>query len=144
MSVETGEVREPEEILDAVFPTSDETEVMHPGEEPLPLPASTVAAQFSPNPAFGFCAVGLELPAMIGFRQSWHKMDAIGAPKGIHPSYRTAGEDTNTPNHSSGFEGFGGGSGGGGTLQATSKYWSSRYRWCSPSQLRRVTARGCR
>jgi hypothetical protein len=46
--VKTGKVDEAEEVLDAVFPASDEAaEVVHPREEPLHLPALSVAAQLA-------------------------------------------------------------------------------------------------
>ena len=47
--VKTGKVDEAEEVLDVVLPASDEAaEVMHPDEEPLHLPALSVAAQLAP------------------------------------------------------------------------------------------------
>ena len=46
--VDAGEVDEAEEVFDVVFPSSDEAaEGVHPGKEPLHLPSSSVAAQFS-------------------------------------------------------------------------------------------------
>ena len=47
--VKTGKVDEAEEVLDVIFPACDEaTEVVHPREEPLDLPALSVAAQLAP------------------------------------------------------------------------------------------------
>jgi hypothetical protein len=44
--VETSEVDEAEEVLDVVFPSGNEAaEVVHPGEEPLHLPAFSIAAE---------------------------------------------------------------------------------------------------
>jgi hypothetical protein len=46
--LKAGKVDEAEEVLDVVFPSSDEpAEVVHPREEPLDFPASAVAAQFA-------------------------------------------------------------------------------------------------
>src|SRR5579872_7174136 len=46
--VKAGKVDEAEEVLDVVFPASDETaEVVHPSEEPLHLPALSVAAELA-------------------------------------------------------------------------------------------------
>ena len=46
--VQTCEVDEAEEVLDVVFPSSDESaEVVHPREEPLHSPSFAVAAQFT-------------------------------------------------------------------------------------------------
>jgi hypothetical protein len=46
--VDTSELDESEEVFDVVLPTGDETaEVVHPGEEPLDLPAFLVAAQLA-------------------------------------------------------------------------------------------------
>jgi hypothetical protein len=42
---ETSEVDEAEEVFDVVFPSCDQTAVVvHPGKEPLDLPASAVSA----------------------------------------------------------------------------------------------------
>jgi hypothetical protein len=46
--VEAGKVDEAEEVLDVVFPSSDEAaEVVHPGEEPLHFPAFSITAQLA-------------------------------------------------------------------------------------------------
>ena len=46
--VKAGKVDEAEEVLDVVFPSSDEAaEVVHPGKEPLHFPAFSIAAQFA-------------------------------------------------------------------------------------------------
>jgi len=46
--VQAGKVDEAEEVLDVVFPASEETaEVAHPREKPLHLPALSVAAQLA-------------------------------------------------------------------------------------------------
>ncbi len=46
--VQAGEVDEAEEVFDVVFPSSHESaKVVHPREEPLYLPASPIAAQFT-------------------------------------------------------------------------------------------------
>ena len=46
--LQAGEVDEAEEVLDVVFPAGNEAaEVVHPGEEPLHLPSSLVAAQWA-------------------------------------------------------------------------------------------------
>ena len=47
--MDAGEVDEPEEVFDVVFPPRDEpAEVVHPGEEPFDLPALLVAAKLAP------------------------------------------------------------------------------------------------
>ena len=47
--VKAGEVDKAEEVLDVVFPSGDESEeAVHPGEEPLHLPAFSVSAQPTP------------------------------------------------------------------------------------------------
>ena len=46
--VKAGKVDEAEEVLDVVFPSSDESaEVVHPCEESLHFPASAVAAKLT-------------------------------------------------------------------------------------------------
>ena len=52
------EVQHPQEVVDVVFPAGDETaEVMEPGEEPLDLPSTFVAAQRSAVLRSGLFAV---------------------------------------------------------------------------------------
>jgi len=59
-----SEVNEAEEVFDVIFPSSDEAaEVVHPGEEPLHLPSSAIAAQLSSVLGFAFA------PAPIGCNQ---------------------------------------------------------------------------
>jgi len=65
--VEAGEVEEAEEVLDVVFPSSNESaEVVQPGEEPLHLPASLVAPQLATVLRFA-------APAAVGRNQ----LDAV-------------------------------------------------------------------
>src|ERR1700735_1745806 len=46
--VKAGKVDEAEEVLDVVFPSSDESaEVVHPGKQRLHFPAFSIAAQFA-------------------------------------------------------------------------------------------------
>ena len=46
--MKAGKVDEAEEVLDVVFPSSDESaEVVHPGKQPLHFPAFSIAAQFA-------------------------------------------------------------------------------------------------
>src|ERR1035438_5724603 len=46
--VKAGKVDEAEEVLDVIFPSSDEAaEVVHPGKEPLHFPAFSIAAQLA-------------------------------------------------------------------------------------------------
>ena len=46
--VKAGQADEAEEILDVVFPSSDETaEVVHPGREAFHFPAFSIAAEFA-------------------------------------------------------------------------------------------------
>ena len=54
--MDAGEVDEPEEVFDVVFPPGDESsEVVHPGKEPLDLPSFLVAAELAP--VLGLAAV---------------------------------------------------------------------------------------
>jgi hypothetical protein len=54
--VKAGQVNESEEVLDAIFASSEEAaEVMHPGNEPLHFPAFSIAAQFAVHPEFCVC-----------------------------------------------------------------------------------------
>ena len=53
--VEAGKLDEAEEVLDVIFPSSDEAaEVVHPCEEPLNFPASAIAAQLATVLGFAF------------------------------------------------------------------------------------------
>src|ERR1700691_671853 len=46
--VKAGQMDEADEVLDVIFPASDEAaEVVHPGKEPLHFPAFSIAAQFA-------------------------------------------------------------------------------------------------
>jgi hypothetical protein len=46
--VETGQIDEADEVLDVVFPSGDKAaKVVHPGEEPLCLPASAIASELA-------------------------------------------------------------------------------------------------
>ena len=59
--MKAGKVDEAEEVLDVVFPSGDEAaEAVHPGEEPLHLPSSSVAAELTSilRPAFAATPVG--------------------------------------------------------------------------------------
>jgi len=53
--VQAGKSNEAEEILDVIFPSSDETtEGMHPGKKSFYLPSSSISAQWSPILGFSF------------------------------------------------------------------------------------------
>src|ERR1035438_95982 len=46
--VKAGKVDKAEEVLDVIFPSSDEAaEVVHPGKEPLHFPAFSIAAELA-------------------------------------------------------------------------------------------------
>lgn len=50
-------MHEAEEVFDVVFPSGDEAvEIVHPGEQPLDLPSSAIAAQLAAVLGFAFAA----------------------------------------------------------------------------------------
>jgi hypothetical protein len=70
--VEAGQMHEAEEILDVVFPSRDEAaEVVHPGEEPLHLPAFSIAAERAAilSSAFPPASIGRNQLNSILFRE---------------------------------------------------------------------------
>ena len=65
--MDSGELDESEEVVDVVFPSSDETaEVVHSGEEALDLPAFLIAAQLASVPRLAPVATSwLDLACLV-------------------------------------------------------------------------------
>ena len=79
--MQAGEVDEPEEVFDVVFPSSDESaEVVHPCEQPLCFPVSPVAPQLT----------GILTPAAVASVGRDH-LDVVLAPERAIKRVRVVG-----------------------------------------------------